>query len=322
MIAYTTFAISFVDKFLQTSAKALALGSLYAIVALGFVLVFKATQTINFAQGAIALAGAWFTSLLIIDWKIPSRWIGGSVYISWTIAVLLGAALTAVLGLVIERSVIRKMIGEPLFSVAVITLGLEVTIRTITFDAVNLSSRSLAIPWGFDGFQIGEAYISYSYVAAVVAAFAAFAAIYYFFKTRIGIAMRAVAYDQEAALAQGISVGKVFAIAWGASAALAAIAGVLGSMPPIGSGAVSASITGLAFRALPAVILGGLDSVNGALIGGLVIGSAEVYTGEYLSQYTSTLGTGYPLVVPYIVMMIVLLVKPYGLFGTPEIRRV
>ena len=156
------------------------------------------------------------------------------------------------------------------------------------------------------------------YIATAIA----FVSIFYFFRTRLGIAMRAVAFDQEAALAQGISVGKVFAVAWGASAGLAAIAGVLSSGAPIGSGTVSAGITGLAFRALPAVILGGLDSVNGALVGGLLIGCAEVFSGEYLADYTDVLGNGYSLIVPYIVMLGVLLVRPYGLFGTPEIRRV
>lgn len=315
-------AINVAEKFVQTSAKALAVGSLYALVALGFVLVFKATQTVNFAQGAIALAGAWFTSLLLIDWNIPGRWIGG-LWTSWVVGVIIGALLTALLGLFLERTVIRRMIGEPLFSVAVITLGLEVVIRTITTDAVSITSRGLAFPWGLaDGWRIGAAFIPTAYVVAMIAAAIAFVAIFLFFRTKLGIAMRAVAFDQEAAMAQGISVGKVFAVAWGASSALAAIAGVVGSAAPLGSGAVSVSITGLAFRALPAVILGGLDSVNGALVGGLVIGGAEVYSGEYLSQYSSTLGVGYALIVPYVVMLIVLLVRPYGLWGTPEIRRV
>lgn len=315
-------AISFAEKFLQTTSKALALGSLYALVALGFVLIFKATQTVNFAQGAIALAGAWFTSLLLIDWRIPGRWID-NVWATWIIAIVIGAALTAVLGLIVERTVIRRMIGEPLFSVAVITLGLEVVIRTVTTDAVNINTRQLAFPWGLaEGWKVGQAFIPRGYVVAMLAAAMAFMAILLFFRTRLGVAMRAVAYDQEAAMAQGISVGKVFAVAWGASAALAAVAGVISSAAPLGAGAVSVSITGLAFRALPAVILGGLDSVNGALVGGLVIGGAEVYAGEYLSSYTPTLGVGYQLVVPYVVMMVVLLVRPYGLWGTPEIRRV
>jgi branched-chain amino acid transport system permease protein len=134
--------------------------------------------------------------------------------------------------------------------------------------------------------------------------------------------MRAVSYDQEASLAQGISVGRVFAIAWGASAALALVAAVCASMSPIGLGTVTAGTSALAFRALPAVILGGLDSVPGALIGGFAIGFAEVFTGNYLAQWTDRLGTGYQLVVPYVVMLLVLLIRPYGLFGTPEVRRV
>ena len=315
-------ALTFAERFLQTLAKGLAQGALYALVALGFVLIFKATQTVNFAQGAIALVGAWFASLLLIDWTIPGRWMGDSTYLIWISSVLLAALMTAVLGLIIERLAIRPMIGEPLFSIAVITLGLEAILRTIGFDAVNLNPRSLAIPWGFDGFKVGDAFVAWTYVAIYIATAISFLAIFFFFRTRLGIAMRAVAFDQEAALAQGISVGKVFAVAWGSSAALAALAGVLSSGAPLGAGVASAGITGLAFRALPAVILGGLDSVSGALIGGLLIGCAEVFSGEYLAGYTNTLGNGYSLIVPYVVMLVVLLVRPYGLFGTPEIRRV
>jgi branched-chain amino acid transport system permease protein len=315
-------AITVLEKFIQTLAKGLAQGALYALVALGFVLIFKATQTVNFAQGAIALIGAWFASLLLVDWRIPGRWLGDNDYVVWTSAVVLAALMTAVLGLIIERLAIRPMIGEPLFSIAVITLGIEAVLRTIGFDAVNLNPRSLTFPWGFDGFNVGDAFVAWTYVAIYLTAGLAFIAVFYFFRTRLGIAMRAVAFDQEAALAQGISVGKVFAVAWGSSAALAAIAGVLSSGAPIGNGVVSAGITGLAFRALPAVILGGLDSVQGALVGGLAIGCAEVFSGEYLSKWTDVLGNGYSLIVPYVVMLAVLLVRPYGLYGTPEIRRV
>lgn len=315
-------AINVAERLLQTTAKGVAVGALYALVALGFVLIFKATQTVNFAQGAIALLGAWFTSMLLVDWRIPGRWLGDSTYVVWISAIILGALLTAVLGLALERVIIRRMVGEPLFSVAVITLGLEAVLRTIGFDAVNINPRSLAFPWGFDGFRVGEAFVAWTYIAIYITVGLSFIGVFLFFRTRLGIAMRAVAYDQEAALAQGISVGKVFAVAWGASAALAALAGVLSQGAPLAAGTVGAGITGLAFRALPAVILGGLDSVQGALIGGLLIGGAEVFSGEYLATYTNTLGNGYSLIVPYIVMLLVLLVRPYGLYGTPEIRRV
>lgn len=310
------------DRFLNTLGRALAQGSIYALVALGFVLVFKATQTVNFAQGAIALVTAWFFSMVLVDWRIPGRWLGDNTYVVWFSALIVGLALAVVVGLVIERLIIRPMIGEPLFSIAVITLGLEALLRTLGTDAVAVNNRTLGIPWAAKQFHIGGASLYWSQVATVVAAAAAFVAVYLFFRTRTGVAMRAVAFDQEAALAQGISVGRVFAIAWGAGAALALVAAICASMSPIGLGTVTAGTSALAFRALPAVILGGLDSVSGALIGGLVIGFAEVFAGNYLAQYTNTLGTGYQLVVPYVVMLLVLLVRPYGLFGTPEVRRV
>jgi branched-chain amino acid transport system permease protein len=310
------------DRFIYTFALGLAQGAIYAIVALGFVLVFKATRAVNFAQGAIALVTAWFFSLVLIDWAIPGRWIDANRYVEWFLSLAIAIVLAVVLGLVIERLIIRPMIGEPLFAIAIITLGLEALLRTIGTDAVTINTRSLAIPWGAQRFTIGDAPIYWSWVATYIAAAVAFIAIFLFFRTRTGIAMRAVAFDQEAALAQGIPVGRVFAIAWGASTALALIAAVCASMSPIGVGTVTIGLSGLALRSLPAVILGGLDSVPGALIGGLTIGLAEVFAGSYLAKYTDTLGTGYALIVPYVVMLLVLLVRPYGLFGTPEIRRV
>jgi branched-chain amino acid transport system permease protein len=311
-----------IDRFITVLGRGLAQGSIYAIVALGFVLVFKATQAVNFAQGAIGLVTAWFFSMLLVDWDIPGRWLGDNAYVDWFSTFVVAIALAASFGLAIERSIIRPMIGEPLFSIAVITLGLEAVLRTIGADAVIINNRSLEIPWGADQVELGGATIYWSWVVTITAAALAFVAVFLFFRTRTGIAMRAVAFDQEAALAQGISVGRVFAIAWAAAAALAMIAAVCASMSPIGVGTVTLGVSQLALRALPAVILGGLDSVQGALVGGLIIGLAEVFAGNYLAEYTDVLGTGYALVVPYAVMLLVLFVRPYGLFGTPEIRRV
>ena len=311
------------DTFVHTVIKSLSLGSLYALLALGFVLIFKATQTVNFAQGALALAGTWFLSMIFLDWNVPGRWVGGPGWLHWFVALLLAALATAGLGLVIERLAIRPMIGEPIFSMAVITLGLEVMIRTVAFDAVNVTPRVIGVPWGTDTFMVGGAMIAWSYVAAIAMAAVAFVGVWLFFKTRTGVAMRATAFDQETALAQGINVGRVFSIAWGSGAAMAAMAGIFASMPPWpASGVASRESAFFVFRALPAVILGGLDSVVGALAGGMIIGFAEIYAGQYLSGYTDVLGAGYQQVVPYIVMLAVLLVRPYGLFGTEEIRRV
>ena len=190
-------------------------------------------------------------------------------------------------------------------------------------DAVKIQFRSVAAPWGTDSFTLGGAVINYSYIAVMVTAALAFIAVFFFYRSRTGVAMRAVAYDQEAAMAQGIKVGRVFAIAWAAGAVLACLGGIFATQPPVKqTGAVEPDTAFVAFRALPAVILGGLDSVVGALVGGLLIGLAEIFAGQYLAGQTDILGAGYPLIVPYVVMIIGLLVRPYGLFGTPEIRRV
>ncbi len=325
---------------LSVVAKALGLGATYALIALGFVLVFKATQVVNFAQGAMAMVGALFLSFLAVDENIPfttvkNPLIGlGPHWFGWSLSFLVTLLFAAVMGLVLERLVIRPMVGKPLFSVAVITLGLETILRTFATDSVQIKLRSLGLPWGTTGFTVGGdtnpdgittggAFIAWSYVFAVSLAAVAFVAVFFFYRSRLGVAMRAVAGDQEAAMAQGINVGRVFAIAWAAGAVLATLGGILATQPPVAqTGAAAVETQLIAFRALPAVILGGLDSVSGALVGGAIIGLAEITAGQYLSGYTSQLGPGYPLVVPYLVMVVGLLVKPYGVFGTPEIRRV
>jgi branched-chain amino acid transport system permease protein len=238
--------------------------------------------------------------------------------------VFVALVFAALLGLLIERTTIRPMVGKPLFSVAVITLGLEIALRVPALDSSKLGGfRTLAIPWGSDTFEVFGITMNWSYVAAFVVAALAFVGVFFFYRSRMGVAMRAVSYDQEAGMAQGINVGRVFAIAWAAGAVLAALGGVFATQPPISqTGAVGPETVFVAFRALPAVILGGLDSVQGALLGGLTIGVAEIMAGEYLAEYSNGLGAGYPAIIPYVVMVIGLLVRPYGMFGTPEVRRV
>lgn len=338
LLAFAIFIVSELvtdpDILAVTTLKSLAMGSIYAIIALGFVLIFKATEVVNFSQGALAMIGALFVSFLVADenlpivgffWEVPNPIfkLGLPYEIEWGLSVLVALVFAAMLGLVIERLTIRPMIGEPLFSVAVITLGLEIVLRVFAVDAVKIQFRPVGAPWGTGGVNIGSGFVYWAYFYAMITATLAFIAVFFFYRSRMGIAMRAVAYDQEAAMAQGISVGKVFAIAWGAGAVLAAIGGIFATQPPIAQlNAVDVSTANVAFRALPAVILGGLDSVQGALVGGLLVGMAEIYAGQYLSGQTDILGSGYPLIVPYAVMIITLLVRPYGLFGTPEIRRV
>ena len=330
--------------FFQTFMKSMGLGSVYALIALGFVLIFKATQTVNFAQGALAATGALFVAFLVYERRTvvdgqsvavhdgqipftsignPIDHVGGPQWVHWALSVAVALAFAAAVGLVVERLAIRPMIGEPLFSVAVITLGLEIVFREFNNDAVKIDLRPVTPPWGVDGFTVGGAFINWSFVAAMVTAAAAFVAVFFFYRSRLGIAMRAVAFDQEAAMAQGVSVGRVFAIAWAAGAVLAAIGGIFATQPPVAQTlAVDQETANIAFRALPAVVLGGLDSASGALLGGLIVGVAEIYAGQYAAGNISWLGAGYPLIVPYVVMIIGLLVRPFGIFGTPEIRRV
>ncbi len=319
--------------FVQTVIKSLALGCIYAMVGLSFVLIFKGTQVLNFAAGAMATSGAIFMSIIIADRGFPFLPFTNPLAPAsgedpslpiWLLNFAIALVFAALLGLVLERVAIRPMVGQPLFAMAVITLGLEIILRPFNQDATAISGRSLRIPWGTDSVEIAGAQIPWSYFAAIIAGAVAFAAVFYFYRSRLGVAMRAVAFDQEAAMAQGINVGRVFAIAWAFGSVLAAAGAIFYGMsgwPP--GGAVSAeSHPVLAFRVLPVIVLGGLDSVTGAVYGGLIIATFEVFAGEYLSQWTSILGPGYSSIVPYIVMLIVLLVRPYGLFGTEEIRRV
>ncbi len=318
------------STFFRTFVQSLALGSVYALIALGFVLIFKASQVVNFSQGALAMCGALFLSFLVADGHIPFTTVRnplmdlpGPSWLPWILSLLVALFFAALLGLVVERIAIRPMVGEPIFAVAVITLGLEIVLRVFATDSTKAQFRSLQIPWGNDSFRLFGANLNWSYVAVMVTALIAFLVTYLFFRTRTGIAMRAVAHDQEVAMAQGIKVGRVFAIAWAAGAVLATLGGIFSTQPPIKQiGAVEPDTALVAFRALPAVILGGLDSVQGALVGGLLIGLAEIYAGQYLAGQTSWLGAGYPLIIPYVVMIIGLIVRPYGLFGTPEVRRV
>lgn len=300
-----------------------ALGALYALLALGFVLIFKATQVVNFAHGAIASVGAYFVATLAVERDIPGRWTGGPEWLQWSLSVTLALGFAAVFGLILERVAIRPMIGEPLFSVAIITLGIDITLRSVLDDFLG-QGRPLNNPFGLDSWHIGRVNFPHTQIISTAVAFLAFFAIGAFFRTRTGIAMRATAFDQEAAMAQGVRVGRIFATAWAIGAVLATIAGIFAAIYPRGSGNLEAGTALFALRAFPAVILGGLDSVKGAIVGGFVVGILEVLAAVYMGeQYIHVdLGTGFQTVVPYAIMLIGLLVRPYGLFGTPEVRRV
>jgi branched-chain amino acid transport system permease protein len=312
------------EKFANATSSGIALGAIYALHALGLVLIYKATQVLNFAHGALAALGAFFAAYLATVINFPGRYITFvPTPVQWVLSALVAVLLTAAVGLVVERLAIRPMIGEPLFSVVMITIALDIVLRTITDDFIGSTPRPLGDPWGADVVNIGPALVAKTEIATLVATVLSLVGIALFFRSRYGIAMRATAFDQEAAMAQGISTGRIFAMAWAIGAGLAALAGIFSSVYPRAALGVSGTTAFFAFRALPAIVIGGLDSIIGAVFGGFIVGLAETYAGVYLTGATwSFLGVGFSGVMPYIVMLVVLLIRPYGLFGTEEIRRV
>lgn len=294
--------------FLQAIVGGLGQGSVYALLALGFVIIYKSTQVINFAQPALMVVGAMWVYFF-----------GPVLGLSFWLAVPLAMATTALLALLIERSALRPLVGKPVFVVAIVTIGIDVVLRVVVNRFIGVQVRAVGDPWGLRTIELGGVHVQQRHVAMIVATVLVVAALSLFFKrSRTGLAMRATALDQETALAQGISVGAVFALSWAIAGALATLAGTF-----VASGSVVSQETWIiALKALPAIILGGLDSVPGAVVGGLVIGLVEALVATYQSDYAPWLGSNFSLVSPYVVMLLVLLVRPYGLFGTPEVERV
>jgi branched-chain amino acid transport system permease protein len=296
------------SEFLQLCFAGLALGTRYALVALGFVIIYRATGVINFAQGGLLLIGAYLAYAF------------NRTGMPFVLAVLLAIAVSAVLGALTERVVLRKMVGQPVFAVVMVTIGLlfiadQVVTSIWGFDALNLND-----PWGVDTVAVGDVVLAVKDLWTIALAGAVLLGFFAFFRwSKLGVAMRATAFDQEAALAQGISARQVFGVSWAISAALACLAGVTVAAGPA---ALAPGIGSIALVAFPAMIVGGLDSPIGAVIGGIVIGLTQALTAGYQQDLFSWAGSNFSAVSPYVVMVLILLVRPYGLFGTKEVRRV
>lgn len=309
------------NQFTEMFVEGLSLGTIYALLAVGFVIIFKATQVINFAHGAIAALGAFVVASFATILDIPGRWIPGApAWVGWFGTVILAMLAMALIGMGIERAFLRPMVGEELFAVAIVTLGIDIVIRNITNDFIGQFPRPMGDPFGIQFLQIGPLSFAHTEVLQIVVALIAVGAITMFFRSRMGIAMRATAFDQEAARAQGINVGRVFSISWAIGAILATLAGVFISMFPRRATGVDQATAFFAFRAFPAIIIGGLDSIIGGIVGGLLVGFAESAATVYVTF--DFLGSGFAGIVPYLLMLVVLIVRPHGIFGTEEIRRV
>jgi branched-chain amino acid transport system permease protein len=289
------------ELFIQLTLTGLTNGAVLSLAALGFVLIYKSSDVINFAQGEFLLVGAYLTYAMVAQFGI-----------AWPIGVLLTMVLAIILGILVERFVLRPMIGEPIISVIMVTIGLSSVMKAIVNAIWGTYGRPFPPFIPSRPVQIFGATIGMDRLWAILISLVLLGIFTVFFRrSKEGVAMRAVADDQQASLSMGISVKRIFAWAWSIAAVTAAIAG--GIVANIVG--VSGELASFGLRVFPVVILGGLDSIPGAIIGGMIIGLLETYTGGYIGQ-------GLNQVLPFIVLIMILMVRPYGLFGQEIIERV
>ncbi|MEX2562546.1 MAG: branched-chain amino acid ABC transporter permease [Nitriliruptoraceae bacterium] len=289
--------------------RGLGIGSTYALLAVGFVIIYRATDVVNFAQPGLMILGAYFVSRFVHGAGLP-----------FPVAVLAAMLTMAVIAALIERIALRPMVGEPPFTAAMVTVGLFIVLFIAAFRLIGTNLITVGDPWGLERVTLAGVTVFRSDLAKIFVSLAAIAVVGAFLKrSRIGLAMRATALDQEVALAQGINVGRMFGASWAISGALAALAGMLIGT---GAGGVDPFMALVALKALPVIILGGLDSIKGSVYAGLIIGVAESMTRAYQPSYAPWLGANFDVVVPYVIMVMVLMVRPFGLFGTREVERV
>ena len=282
----------------------LSIGLMYSLIALGFVLIYKATDAINFAQGEfVMLAGFMATTALAASLPIWAA----------IAAAILGMIL---LSFVLERTVLRPLLGRPVVAVIMATIGLAAILRGLPPITIGAQTKALPLPIGDDPITVWTAVIPPVQVVGVIVSVGFLAVFTWFFlKSRMGIAMRAVADNQQVAMAMGINVERYFAIAWAMAGVVSALGGIIwGSMLGVDT---QLSLIGL--KVFPVVILGGLDSIVGAVVGGLIVGVVESIAAGYLDPYV---GGGTKDFAPYVLMILTLMFKPYGLFGTHRIERV
>lgn len=294
------------ELFSQLVLNGLVTGSIYALVALGFVIIYKSTSILNFAQGEFLVLGAYVCLALMTRFAVP---------FGWAFALTLG--FSVLLGLALERVVLRPLIGEPVISVIMVTLGLSSVLKAIVQGVWGTDTRPFPQVFSTAPVQVGPLPVSQGYLWSMACVSLLLLLFTGFFRfSRAGIAMRATAFSQQVALSMGISVKRIFALSWSIAAVVSAAGGIL-----LGSvrGGVDGSLAFFGLKVIPVVILGGLDSVAGAIVGGLTIGVLENLSGGYLDPLV---GGGVKEVAPFVALVLILMVKPYGLFGKVHIERV
>lgn len=303
--------------FLQSTIEGLSLGAVYSLVAIGLVIIYKATDVLSFAHPAIAVVGAGLISYLAVER-------GVSFWIAFPAALL----LIGFLGLILERTFLRPMVGKPVFSVAILTIGIDILLRVPLNNWIGINPKFMGDPFStygnFGSFTINEITIKYLELGALVTAVISITFLSIFFKrSKYGLAMLATSFDQEASLAQGINVGRIFGMVWFIGAILGALSGFFFTG---GFNTLTQASFVTALRALPAVVIGGLDSFAGAVVGSLIIGLTQGYIAYYQIPLESFLGiefgSGFSLLAPYLIMFVVLIIRPDGLFGKEEVERV
>ncbi|WP_288900262.1 branched-chain amino acid ABC transporter permease [uncultured Sneathiella sp.] len=295
--------------FIRLLVAGLSLGSVYALIALGFVMVYKATGILNFAQGGLLMLGAYLAQYFI-------NGVGLTFWFALPVAML----VTGLVAMLLQRLVFDRLLSHPAFTVIMATWAVLIVLEQVPPTLFGYDFLTMNDPFGLNIVDLGAVPVftidlwTMAFAGIAVGSLAVF-----FFGTRIGLAMRATASDPEAAIAQGIDPRLIHATAWFIAGALACIAGVmLGG----GSRLVSPELSQIALRAIPAVILGGLASPIGAVVGGLLIGIAEVLTATWAPSMVPWMGKNLHLVMPYFLLVGFLMLRPQGLFGKAASGRV
>jgi len=291
--------------FLLLMSNGILIGLMYALIALGFVLVYKATDAVNFAQGEFVMIAGILVAAALDIWKAP-LWV----------SIALGLGTMIAFGFALERVMLRKLIGRPVIAVVMATIGLAAILRGIGPTTFGAGSRPLPLPIPDEPIVLGPLFIPPIQLVGGCVSLLFLAGFGWFFvKSRKGIAMRAVADNQQVAMAMGINVERYFGLAWAMTGMVSALGGIIwGNI--IG---VDVNLALVGFKVFPVVILGGLDSIPGAIVGGLIVGIVENIAAGYVDPYV---GGGTKDFAPYVLMIVALMVRPYGIFGKKIIERI